>query len=57
MAVDGGDVRVTVQSLDPVETSDFSRYCVERHQKAATVVTSNRTPVAGDRAEHLARVI
>jgi hypothetical protein len=31
MAVGGGNVRVAVQSLDPVETSDFYRSCAERH--------------------------
>jgi DNA replication protein DnaC len=29
--------------LDPTETADFYQICVERHQRAATVVTSNRT--------------
>jgi DNA replication protein DnaC len=35
---------LALQPLDPVETSDFYQLCVERHQKTATVVTSNRTP-------------
>ncbi len=33
-----------LQPLGPTETADFYEICVERHQKAATVVTSNRTP-------------
>jgi DNA replication protein DnaC len=33
-----------LQALDPTETADFYQLCVERHQRAATVVTSNRTP-------------
>jgi DNA replication protein DnaC len=33
-----------LQPLDPTETADFYQLCVERHQRAATVVTSNRTP-------------
>ena len=33
-----------LQPLGPAETADFYELCVERHQKAATVVTSNRTP-------------
>ena len=32
-----------LQPLDATETSDFYQVCVERHQRAATVVTSNRT--------------
>jgi len=32
-----------LQPLDPTETADFYQLCVERHQRAATVVTSNRT--------------
>ena len=32
-----------LQPLDPTETADFYQLCVERHQKASTVVTSNRT--------------
>ena len=33
-----------LQPLDPTETADFYQLCVERHQRAATVATSNRTP-------------
>jgi DNA replication protein DnaC len=33
-----------LQPLDGTETADFYQLCVERHRKAATVVTSNRTP-------------
>jgi DNA replication protein DnaC len=33
-----------LQALDPTETADFYQICVERHRKAATVTTSNRTP-------------
>ena len=33
-----------LQPLDPTETADFYQLCVERHRKAATIVTSNRTP-------------
>jgi len=29
--------------LDPTQTADFYQLCVERHQRASTVVTSNRT--------------
>jgi DNA replication protein DnaC len=32
-----------LQPLDSTETSDFYQLCAERHQRAATVVTSNRT--------------
>jgi DNA replication protein DnaC len=32
-----------LQPLDPAETADFYQLCVERHQRASTVVTSNRT--------------
>jgi DNA replication protein DnaC len=32
-----------LQPLDATETTDFYQLCVERHQRAATVVTSNRT--------------
>jgi DNA replication protein DnaC len=32
-----------LQPLGPTETADFYELCVERHQRAATVVTSNRT--------------
>jgi IstB-like ATP binding protein len=35
---------LALQPLDPVSTTDFYELCVERHQKAATIVTSNRTP-------------
>jgi len=35
---------LALQRLDPTETSDFYQLCVERHQKTATVITSNRTP-------------
>jgi DNA replication protein DnaC len=33
-----------LQPLDATETTDFYQLCVERHQRASTVVTSNRTP-------------
>ena len=33
-----------LQPLDATETADFYQLCVERHQRASTVVTSNRTP-------------
>jgi DNA replication protein DnaC len=33
-----------LQRLDATATADFYELCVERHQRAATVVTSNRTP-------------
>ena len=33
-----------LQALDATETADFYQICVERHQKTATVVTSNREP-------------
>jgi DNA replication protein DnaC len=33
-----------LQRLDATSTADFYELCVERHQRAATVVTSNRTP-------------
>jgi DNA replication protein DnaC len=33
-----------LQSLDATETADFYEIVVERHQRAATVVTSNREP-------------
>ena len=29
--------------LDPTETADFYKLCVERHRKTSTIVTSNRT--------------
>jgi DNA replication protein DnaC len=32
-----------LQALDPTETADFYQLCVERHQRASTIVTSNRT--------------
>jgi DNA replication protein DnaC len=32
-----------LQTLDATETVDFYQLCVERHQRASTVVTSNRT--------------
>ena len=32
-----------LQPLDPTETADFYQLCVERHQRASTIVTSNRT--------------
>jgi len=35
---------LALQPLDPVSTTDFYELCVERHQRASTVVTSNRTP-------------
>src|SRR5262249_8079079 len=33
-----------LQPLGPTETTDLYELCVERHQRASTVVTSNRTP-------------
>jgi DNA replication protein DnaC len=33
-----------LQPLDPTQTADFYQLCVERHQRASTVATSNRTP-------------
>jgi DNA replication protein DnaC len=33
-----------LQGLDPTETTDFYELTVERHLKAATVITSNRDP-------------
>jgi DNA replication protein DnaC len=33
-----------LQPLGPTETTDFYELSVERHQRASTVVTSNRTP-------------
>jgi DNA replication protein DnaC len=33
-----------LQGLDPVETTDFYEIAVERHLKAATIITSNRAP-------------
>jgi DNA replication protein DnaC len=35
---------LALQPLDSTETTDFYQLCVERHQKTATVITSNRTP-------------
>ena len=35
---------LALQAMDPVETADFYELVVERHQKASTVVTSNRDP-------------
>jgi predicted ATPase len=35
---------LALQPLDGTSTTDFYELCVERHQKAATIVTSNRTP-------------
>ena len=35
---------LALQPLDGTSTTDFYELCVERHQRAATVVTSNRTP-------------
>ena len=32
-----------LQALDATETADFYQLCVERHQRASTIVTSNRT--------------
>jgi DNA replication protein DnaC len=32
-----------LQPLDATQTADFYQLCVERHRKAATVITSNRT--------------
>jgi DNA replication protein DnaC len=34
---------LALQPLDATETADFYQICVERHRKAATIVTSNRT--------------
>lgn len=34
-----------LQPLDPAETADFYELVVERHQRTATVITSNRDPV------------
>lgn len=33
-----------LQRLDPIATADCYELCVERHQRASTIVTSNRTP-------------
>jgi DNA replication protein DnaC len=35
---------LALQAMDPIETTDFYQLCVERHQKASTIATSNRTP-------------
>jgi DNA replication protein DnaC len=35
---------LALQPLDAASTTDFYELCVERHHKAATIVTSNRTP-------------
>src|SRR5689334_12843111 len=35
---------LALQPLDATSTTDFYELCVERHQKTATIVTSNRTP-------------
>jgi DNA replication protein DnaC len=35
---------LALQAMDPIETADFYQLCVERHQKASTIATSNRTP-------------
>ena len=32
-----------LHALDPTETAGFYQLCVERHQRASTIVTSNRT--------------
>jgi DNA replication protein DnaC len=34
---------LALQPLDAASTTDFYELCVERHQKTATIVTSNRT--------------
>jgi DNA replication protein DnaC len=34
---------LALQPLDATETADFYQICVERHRKATTIVTSNRT--------------
>ncbi len=36
---------LALQNLDPLDTADIYELIVERHRTAATVVTSNRTPV------------
>jgi DNA replication protein DnaC len=33
-----------LQTLDATETADFYEICVERHQQASTIITSNREP-------------
>jgi DNA replication protein DnaC len=35
---------LALQPLDAAETTDFYEICAERHQRASTVATSNRTP-------------
>ena len=40
-------VDLALQPLDVTRTTDFYELCVERHQKAATIVTSNGTPDDG----------
>ena len=35
---------LALQPLDTLSTTDFYELCVERHHKAATIVTSNRAP-------------
>ena len=35
---------LALQPPDVTSTTDFYELCVERHQKAATIVTANRTP-------------
>ena len=35
---------LALQAMDATETSDFYELIVERHQKASTIVTSNRDP-------------
>jgi DNA replication protein DnaC len=35
---------LALQPLDAASTTDFYELCVERHHRAATIVTSNRTP-------------
>jgi DNA replication protein DnaC len=34
----------SLQALDATETADFYEICVERHQQASTIITSNRAP-------------
>ena len=35
---------LALQAMDATETADFYQLCVERHQRASTIATSNRTP-------------
>jgi DNA replication protein DnaC len=35
---------LALQPLDAASTADFYELCVERHQRTATIVASNRTP-------------